>query len=148
MNPTFPFDKITVELTAQNCADGVRNNEHLCVVSTALMRLIPDANWLETNINTIRFSFKHDGKNYRVVFITPPEVQDYVRQFDAGAKAEPMTFTLENPNIAERVPKPKGAAKTPSFKPQGAPKTRRAIRVFGEKSWEIVEEEKEEKEEE
>ena len=131
MNPTFPFKKITVELTAQDCADGVRGEQCYCVVSTALARMIPAASMFVTNLDHIRFSTKHDGKRYRVQFTSPPEVREYIRAFDAGEVAHPMTFTLENPDIVEKESKSKKAARTPS-KPQGIPKTR-VTREFGQK---------------
>ena len=136
MNPTFPFEKITVELTAQDCADGVRGEQCYCVVSTALMRLVPDAMFPSTDLDHVEFSIMHEGKRYRVQFTSPPEVQKYIRAFDAGEVAHPMTFTLENPFIVERESKPKKAARTPS-KPRGIPKTRR-VREFGAKTFKTV----------
>ena len=133
--------KYEVEITARDCADGVRNNEHLCVVSTAIGRLQPNANRIESNVNTIRFSLTDDdGKMYRLVYPTPPVVQDYIRYFDAGKNAKPMRFTLDKPQIVEKVPPPKGKAITPSFKAQGAPTKRRSIRVFGEKTFQHLSE--------
>lgn len=131
MNPTFPFKKITVELTAQDCADGVRGEQCYCVVSTALARMMPEASLFVTNLDHIRFSIKHDGKKYRFQFTSPPEVQEYIRAFDAGEIAHAMTFTLENPVIVEKASKSEKAARTPS-KPKGIPKTR-VTREFGQK---------------
>ena len=131
MNPTFPFKKITVTLTAQDCADGVRGEQCYCVVSTALARIIPEASIFTTNLDHVKWSIDHKGKRYRVQFTSPPEVQEYIRAFDAGEVAHAMTFTLENPFIVEREPKSKKAARTPS-KPKGIPKTR-VTREFGQK---------------
>ena len=136
MNPTFPFKKITVELTAQDCADGVRGEQCYCVVSTALMRLVPDATRPITNLDHVEFSIMHDNKRYRIQFTSPPEVQEDIRAFDAGEVARPMTFTLENPDIVEKESKSKKAARTPS-KPQGIPKTR-VTREFGAKTFQTV----------
>ena len=136
MNPTFPFKKITVELTAQDCADGVRGEQCYCVVSTALMRLVPDATRPITNLDHVEFSIMHDNKRYRIQFTSPPEVQEYIRAFDAGEVARPMTFTLQNPFIVEKASKSKKAARTPS-KPKGIPKTR-VTREFGAKTFQTV----------
>ncbi len=136
MNPTFPFEKITVELTAQDCADGVRGEQCYCVVSTALARMIPAASIFTTNLDHVEFSIDHEGKRYRVQFMSPPEVQEYIRAFDAGEVARPMTFTLENPFIVAKEPESKKAARTPS-KPKGIPKTR-VTRVFGQKTFKTV----------
>ena len=136
MNPTFPFKKITVELTAQDCADGVRGEQCYCVVSTALMRLVPDATRPITNLDHVEFSIMYDNKRYRIQFTSPPEVQEYIRAFDAGEVARPMTFTLQNPFIVEKESKSKKAARTPS-KPQGIPKTR-VTREFGAKTFQTV----------
>jgi hypothetical protein len=92
----------------------------------------------EVNVNTIRFTLKEEGKSFRLVYPNPEVVQDYVRGFDAGKGAKPMQFTLSEPQITEKVPVPKGKAKTPSFKAQDAAKSRRSIRVFGEKSFQEV----------
>lgn len=130
--------KYEVEVTAKDCAEGVRNNERFCVVATAIARLEPEANRIEANVNTIRFSVKDRGKTFRLAYKTPTIVRDYIRAFDAGVEPTPMTFVLEHPQIAEKKPTPAGKAKTPSFKPQGSPKTRRSIRVFGEKAFQAT----------
>lgn len=126
--------KMDVVITAKDCADGIRNSEYYCVVATAIQRLQPGANRVEVNVNTIRFSMRVDGKTFRLVYRTPAVVADYVREFDKGQVAKPMNFTLDNPQVAEKLPTPKGKAKTPSFKPSESAKTRRSIRVAGEKT--------------
>jgi hypothetical protein len=137
MNPTFPFNKIVVELTAQDCADAVRGDECFCVVATAMDRLIPSARRHEVTDQHIRFSITHEGKTYRIHYSSPPEVVEYIRAFDAGEVVGAMTFTLENPTVVEKdKAKPKGAARTPS-KPSGKPQTRR-VRVFGAKTFQKV----------
>lgn len=130
--------KYDVVITEEDCSMGVRNNERLCVVSTAIARLQPEATRIETNINTIRFSLSEDGKTYRLAYRTPAVVQAYIRAFDDGAEAKPMKFVLDNPQVVEKVPAPKQRAKTPSFRPQEPAKTRRSVRVFGEKSFRAV----------
>lgn len=124
-----------VTITEQDCADGVRNNERLCVVATAIARLLPDATRIEVNINTIRFSLTEGGKTYRLAYPTPEPVKVYIRSFDAGAGARPMTFVLDNPQIVEKPPRPAGMARTVSLKPSAPAKTRRSVRVFGEKAF-------------
>ena len=127
---------LEVEITEKDCADGVRNNERYCVVATAIMRLQPEATRIEVNINTIRFSMKVDGKTFRLAYRTPPLVKEYIRAFDSGAEAQPMKFTLVAPQVAQKLPTPKGKAKIASFKPQASATERRSIRVFGEKAFE------------
>lgn len=131
-------NQFDIEITKEDCADGVSNNERLCVVATAIARLKPEANRIEVNVNTIRFSVKESGKTLRFAYETPTIVRDYIRAFDSGREATPMTFTLRAPQIAEKLPTPKGKAKTPSFKPQASAKTRRSVRVFGEKAFRQV----------
>lgn len=127
--------KYEIIVTAEDCAEGVRNNERYCVVATAIARLEPDATRIEVNVNTIRFSLKDGGKMYRLAYPTSPVVREYIKAFDAGVEAKPMKFTLDDPQIAEKRPEPRLRAKTPSFKPQESPKSRRSVRVFGEKSF-------------
>ena len=137
MNPTFPFEKITVELTAQDCADAVRGDECYCVVAIAMDRLIPLTRKHEVNDQWIRFSITHEGKNYRIHYTSPPEVVAYIRAFDAGEVVGAMAFTLENPDVKETdTSRPKGAARNPS-KPSGKPKTRK-VREFGAKKMKPV----------
>jgi len=128
--------ELDVVCTDKDCEDGVRNTEALCVVSTAIARLLPEATRIETNRNTIRFTLPgENGKKYRVVYKTPEMVREYVRDFDAGKKPKPMKFKLLAPQITEKAPTPKLKAKTPSFKAQDPAKTRRSVRVFGEKAF-------------
>ncbi|MGH9086638.1 MAG: hypothetical protein ACRDYZ_00730 [Acidimicrobiales bacterium] len=127
--------RLDVEVTEKDCAEGCRGNEHYCVVSTAIARLVPDANRVEVNVNTIRFSLKENGKTYRLAYRTPPPVRDYIKAFDAGHDPHPLTFVLDKPQMVEKAPAPRGKAKTPSFKPQASATTRRSVRVFGEKAF-------------
>lgn len=128
--------KLDVTINEDDCREGCRGTERYCVVSTAIARLVPDANRIETNVHTIRFTLKGaDGKTRRYVYRTPELVREYVIGFDAGQEAKPMHFVLDNPQIAEKTPTPRGKAKTPSFKAQASAKTRRSIRVFGEKAF-------------
>ena len=133
------MDQLEITVTQQDCDDGCRGNEHYCVVATAIGRLLRDANRIEININTIRFSMNDEyGKTIRYAYPTPPAVKVYIRDFDAGVEAKPIKFTLYKPQTAKKPPTPKGKAKTVSFKPQGAAKTHRSVRVFGEKSLQPV----------
>lgn len=131
--------KYEVAVTHKDCVDGVRNNERLCVVATAIMRAQPEASRVEANVNTIRFSLKDQGKTYRLVYATPEIVRDYIRSFDAGLEPKPMKFVLDSPQIAEKESKPPGTAVTPSFKASGPSKKRRSVRVFGEKTFQQAE---------
>lgn len=127
--------EMEIEVTQQDCDDGCRGTERYCVVATAIARLKPDANRIEVNVNTIRFSIKEGNKTLRLAYRTPAAVQSYIRAFDAGEVAKPMKFTLTKPQTAEKLPTPKLKAKTASFKPQASAKSRRSIRVFGEKAF-------------
>lgn len=127
--------EMVIVVSQEDCNDGVRNNERFCVVATAIARMEPEANRIEVNVNTIRFSLKENGKVFRLAYRTPAAVQVYLRSFDAGNEPKPMKIELDNPQIVEKSPTPRLKAKTPSFKPQAAAKTRRSIRVFGEKAF-------------
>ena len=133
MNPTYPFDQpITIECTAQDCADGVRGTQCYCVVATSLVRLIKGARLPLVNLDNVSFSIKHEGEKYRIIYNTPPEVREYIRAFDAGEIAKPFTFTLTDPVIVEKEVTSNKQAKAPQ-RPQGKPKTKVA-RVFGAKT--------------
>lgn len=132
--------KLNIEVTAEDCAEGCRCTEHYCVVATAIGRIIPAANRIEVNVNTIRFTLKQPktGKTFRYVYRTPDAVRNYIRDFDAGQDARPMKFVLDQPEITELPPPKPGRAKTPSFKAKEPAKTRRSVRVFGERVWQRV----------
>lgn len=127
--------QLELDITQKDCDEGCRGTERYCVIATAIERLVPDATRIEVNVNTVRFTIKEDGKTYRYAYPSPDAVRDYIKAFDAGAKAQSAKFVLDNPQIVEKAPTPKGRAVTPSFKPSSPAKTRRSVRVFGEKAW-------------
>jgi hypothetical protein len=133
VNPTYPFDQpITIECTAQDCADGVRGTQCYCVVATSLVRFIKGARHPLVNLDNVSFSIKHEGEKYRIIYITPPEVREYIRVFDAGEIAKPFTFTLTDPVIEHKKKGDPRQAKLPR-RPQGEPQVKVA-RVFGAKT--------------
>ena len=129
--------KLDIEVTDKELEEAAPGSEFYCAVATAIGRLVPEANRIEVNVHTIRFTLPRKGSETysRFVYRSPPEVAEYVRLFDEGAKLKPMSFTLDKPQIAERTPAPSNRAKTPSFKPQSTAKTRRSVRVRGEKAF-------------
>jgi hypothetical protein len=84
-----------INVTQENIDDAIKNNSYHCAVATAIKEQVPDAALVQVDIQTIRLSLPSDRK--RLVYITPPAVQQYIVDFDAGDKVEPITFTLYRP---------------------------------------------------
>lgn len=91
----MPQRRFQIHVTEGDIANGLRNNSYHCAVSCAIARQIPDAKYVSTDIQTIRFSLAEAGE--RVTYLTPPDVQQYVIAFDAGDVLRPFTFTLNMP---------------------------------------------------
>jgi hypothetical protein len=105
---TAPFKGKTrfhIKVTPDDIAKAKRNDSYKCVVTQAIARAIPDATRIETDTQTIRFTWQDS----RYMFLTPASVQGYVIAFDAGEPIEPFSFHLRDPFPARRnVYAPKG----------------------------------------
>jgi hypothetical protein len=105
---TRPFKgktRFQIKVTPEDIAKAKRNDSYKCVVTQAIARAIPDATRIETDTQTIRFTW--EGNRY--MFLTPASVQGYVIAFDAGEPLDPFSFHLRDPFPARRnVYAPKG----------------------------------------
>lgn len=91
----MPYHHFHFNVTQADIETGLRNNSYHCAVSQAIARTLPDAKFISTDIQTIRFSLAELGVRY--VFLTPPKVQEYVAAFDAGDSLQPFSFILGRP---------------------------------------------------
>lgn len=128
----LPYD-YTFHVERRDIDSGVRENYAFCMVSTVIGRKIQLATRIQTDAQTIRFSLP----DVRLVYDTPPEVQQYLIAFDDGAPIEPFTFRLENPMVMPRrtdqpTPARRLTVKNPSHsKVSPGPATR--TRAYGQR---------------
>lgn len=98
-----PIRRFQINVTEADIANGLRNNSYHCAVSQAIARELPDAKFISTDIQTIRFSLAESGE--RLTYLTPPNVQQYIVAFDAGDVLKPFGFYLYTPAwVAPRWP--------------------------------------------
>lgn len=92
---------IWIDVTQEDIDKAEKNVSSSCAVATAIGRCIPDARMPSVDVQAIRFSRLLTDKRY--VFLTPPQVQDYIIAFDAGDPIEPFAFVLNKPAyVADR----------------------------------------------
>jgi hypothetical protein len=97
--------RFQIKVTPEDIATAKRKDSYKCVVTQAIARAIPEATRIETDTQTIRFTWQ----DTRYMFLTPASVQGYVIAFDAGDPIEPFSFHLRDPFAARRsVYAPKG----------------------------------------
>lgn len=80
----------TIEITERDVERGMRRHSGLCMVSTAIARCIPGASHIDTDLQTIRFTYEDE----RFIYVTPWRVGQYVVDYDAGDPIKPFRFQL------------------------------------------------------
>lgn len=128
--------RFEIIVTQLDIDEGVRNNSHYCIVSTAIGRVVPEALRIIVDAQTIRFTVPDESRRWRLVYLTPRSVRDYIIAFDAGDEIEPFGFVLEKAQVTEMPTPNPNAARAVSFKAAGkGTGERRSLRVFGERSF-------------
>ena len=84
--------RIKVHVTENDIKWAVRDDSSRCMVARALAREVDDAQRIEVDTQTIRFSTNKG----RFAYLTPLAVQRYVAAFDAGDPIDPFEFSLRN----------------------------------------------------
>lgn len=128
-----------IEITQGECDAGIQGNAYQCVVVAAIQRCVPFATRVVVDAQAIRFTLEEDGKRFRLVYLTPPGVRDYVIAFDAGEPFKPMKFAIDKPQIEEKTLRSQKTAKRISFK-EGVKKAairKPSTRVFGERNFRV-----------
>jgi len=110
-NTGHPFaiggPQVRVKVTEHDIEWAVRDDSSRCMVARALAREVVDANRIEVDTQTIRFS----NSKGRFAYLTPLTVQRYVAAFDAGDPVQPFDFTLRNPmRLKQRILTPEEKA--------------------------------------
>jgi hypothetical protein len=85
-----------IQVTEDDVARATRNDSHTCAVATAIARTLPEARRIMVDMQFIRFT---EGVE-RWVYATPPAVQSYIIDFDAGDEVGPFAFKLTSRNRA------------------------------------------------
>ena len=86
------MSRTTFEVTQADIDRGIKNHSSRCMVTQTIIRSIPEAKRVETDMQTIRWT--QNGE--RIVYITPYAVQDYLIAFDAGDEIKPFKFALDH----------------------------------------------------
>lgn len=84
--------KFFVDVTAEMIAEAVRGNSSHCMISEAIKDARPEAMWVSTDLQTIRFTDRERG--LRFTYLTPRKAQLALLNFDQGIDPEPFRFRL------------------------------------------------------
>lgn len=126
-----------IKVTQQDIDAGVRNSSAHCIFSTALGMQVPEATYISTDAQTIRFSL---GKE-RLTFLTPPALQQYVIAFDAGdfEAIKPMDVVLANPmvQIRDKTNRASRLIVKSDQKPRGNLGPPSRTRAFGQRAFRV-----------
>jgi len=112
------YSRIPIDVTEVDIDKGTKRQSSKCVVALAVARAVKEANRIDVDMQTVRFSVGEQ----RYVYLTPWRVQDYIVGFDAGDEIEPFRFQLRDPQITQRTGSPQEA----ELDLEGKPKRRRA----------------------
>jgi hypothetical protein len=90
-----------VRVSDRHINDSVRGDSHHCMIADAIKDAHPTAQYIQADVQSIRFSDPLTGKRY--TYLTPPVAQSALLQFDAGTRVKPFAFTLRAPVIARPI---------------------------------------------
>jgi len=94
--------RVEVDITQELIDRAIRAHSAQCVVAVGIARKLPDATRIDVDLRSIRFT----RKEIRYVFLTPPSIQQYIVDFDAGDKIFPFRFRLQRPHEYKTVKRP------------------------------------------
>jgi hypothetical protein len=86
-------ESVTVEVTSDDIANGVKGNCSRCPVALAIARL-PRFSSHSVTVGLIT-AVTHDFAGRETNFIMAEEASSFIGQFDAGKPVIPFTFTME-----------------------------------------------------
>lgn len=81
-----------VAVTTDVIEQSIRADSGHCMIADAIKQQIPGASRVSVDLQTIRFSDRKKGLRY--IYLTPPECQAALVNFDQGIDPEPFTFQL------------------------------------------------------
>ena len=80
---------MTINVTRQHIENGLIGECDKCPVALALL----DVGCLMVTVGDYDTCFYYNGQDYQIV--NPPDVQEFVANFDDEAPVEPFSFTLD-----------------------------------------------------
>src|SRR6266478_3170476 len=88
--------RFTIKVSQERIDTSVERDSAHCMFADAIGDCIPSSERRSVDLQTIRWSDKNTGKRY--VYLTPRKVQEYIINFDAGAKEKitPFEVVLKN----------------------------------------------------
>ena len=88
----------TISVTREHIAKGKRRDCERCPVALAIRDALPDL--IYTRVGPINIALQRDAGEYLTYFAFPPEVLDFVRDYDGRRGSKPFTFELDYPAVA------------------------------------------------
>lgn len=82
----------TVNVERPVIRNAIRGNSHKCMIADAIHAKVKWAKFISVDTQSIRFSNLKTGR--RFIYLTPPEAQKALLDFDRGRKVQPFAFTL------------------------------------------------------
>ena len=90
-----------VHVSDRNIDESIRGDSHHCMIADAIKDAHPTAQFIQADVQSIRFSDPSTGKRY--TYLTPPTAQAALWQFEAGIRVKPFAFTLRTPVIVRPI---------------------------------------------
>lgn len=90
MGKTNHMKNTTLHITKPLIDNATRKDSHHCMISDAVREKYPDAKYIHSDLQSVRFSV--NGKRY--CYFTPPEAQVALLQFDQGQPVKPFKTVL------------------------------------------------------
>lgn len=100
--------RVIVDVPGEIIATAIRNSSGHCMISASIQVAIPDASYISTDLQTIRWT--NLKKRERYVYLTPPVAQQALIKFDRGDEdILPFRFRLyQGQTTSMRSEKPRG----------------------------------------
>ena len=87
MIPTY-----RVKVKADVIDNAVVADSHRCMIADAIQQKFKWAKYIMVDLQSVRFSNTHTGR--RFIYLTPPEAQKAILDFDRGNPVAPFTLNL------------------------------------------------------
>lgn len=129
-----------IKVTRKHINTAIKKDSHHCMIADAIKEKHPLAQYIQVDVQSIRFSNPKTGKRY--IYMTPPIAQMNLLKFDKGDKTlKPFEFTVGKPRHKsigirkDRVLKPRAGGTEYAKKRKVSGKPKRVVayqeREFG-----------------
>lgn len=106
--------KLDVAVTTEIIAAAVPTDSGHCMIADAVKAAIPHASDVTVDLATIRYTDRHARRRY--VYLTPPDAQDALLDFDNGILPAPFEVVAHAAQIRDLPPKKAKTPKAPRAK--------------------------------